>query len=84
MNDFIVNALNVTLYVTAVLVIIISCLVILCLLLYPIWYLLNKVMYPRVKASYLFLKYIRNRKEFEKWFKETEPDVHHSKVNKRV
>lgn len=52
-----------------------------CLLLYPIWFLVNNVLYQRTKASIYFISYIKNRKEFIKWHKENKPDVFTPKID---
>jgi hypothetical protein len=73
------SILDFTITVATWLVIVIGCLVTLCLLMYPVNFLLN-VIYNRTKASIYFISYIKNRKEFIKWRNETKPDVYTPKM----
>lgn len=57
-------------YVSGILILIIGALLMVSILLFPIWYLLNKVIYQRVQGSVYFLSYVMNRKEFAEWHKE--------------
>lgn len=82
LNNLIIEMFNVATYISSVLIIIIVYLVLISLLLYPTWYLLNSVLYKRTKASIYFISYVKNRKKFIKWHKETKPDVHAGIVRK--
>ncbi len=68
--------------IAAYLILIIGCLVTICLLLYPIWFLLNNVLYRRTKAAIYFGYYLNHRKSFIKWFEENKPNVYTPKIKK--
>lgn len=80
MNDFIINILSVSSYTSAVLIIILGCLLVISLLLYPIWYLANTVMYKHIKGVTYFVQFIRYKKHFINWFKDKRPDVYKPKL----
>ena len=80
MNDFVINILSVSSYISAVLIIILGSLVVISLLLYPIWYVFNTVLYKHIKGVTYFVQFIRYKKHFIKWFKETRPDVYKPKL----
>lgn len=82
MNGFIIRILDLSTYLSAMLIIFIGCLVTLCLLLYPVWYLLNTVLYKRAKGSLYFLTYYKRRKEFAKWYKDNKPNVYKPTIKK--
>lgn len=70
LNDFIVSLLNVSTYFSAVLIILIGCLVAFCLVAFPFWYILNTVIYKRIKGVTYFVQFIRYKKEFIEWHKQ--------------
>ncbi|MET3505438.1 hypothetical protein ABMB67_001527 [Halalkalibacter oceani] len=72
MTNFIINMLTYSTYLSAALIIFMGCLVTVCLLLYPVWFLFNKVIYRRTEASAYFISYIKNRKKFLEWKKDNE------------
>lgn len=74
------DMLNGTSYVSAIIIVAMGCLVILCLLLYPLYFILNNVLYKRTQASVYFIKYIKHRKEFTKWYKRNKPNVYKPKA----
>lgn len=76
MNHFVISLLDTFSYISAVLIIVLGCLVVVAGLLYPIWFLINNVLYKRTQASIYFMSYVKNRKKFIKWHKETDPDVY--------
>jgi len=80
LNDFVINVLSVSSYISAVLIIILGSLLVISLLLYPIWYIFNVWLYKRIKGVTYFVKFIRYKKQFIKWFKETRPDVYKPKI----
>lgn len=80
MNDFVINILSVSSYISAVLIIILGSLVVISLLLYPIWYVFNTVLYKRIKGVTYFVQFIRYKKQFIKWYKDTRPDVYKPKL----
>ncbi|MCL1700725.1 hypothetical protein [Lysinibacillus sp. Bpr_S20] len=80
MNDFVINVLSVSSYISAVLIIILGSLLVISLLLYPIWYLVNTVLYKRIKGVTYFVQFIRYKKQFIPWYKETRPDVYKPKL----
>lgn len=82
MNDFVVNILSVSTYISAILIILIGCLVVIALLLYPIWYLANTLLYKRIKGVAYFVQFIRYKKQFIPWYKENRPDVYKPKLKK--
>lgn len=84
MNDFMIEVLSAATYISAILIILIGCLVITTLLLYPLWYLLNKVMYKRTRGVVYFVQFIRYKKQFIKWYKEQQPNVHKGEVKNNL
>lgn len=80
MNDFVINILSVSTYISAVLIIVLGCLVVISLLLYPIWYVFNFWLYKRIKGVSYFVQFIRYKKQFIKWYKDTRPDVYKPKL----
>ncbi len=84
MNDFIIEVLSAATYISAVLIILIGSLVVITLLLYPLWYLLNKVIYKRTRGVVYFVQFVRFKKQFIRWFKETRPNVHKGEVKNNL
>lgn len=79
LNDFVISVLNSSTYITAILMIILAGLLCIALPLYLIWTVLNYI-YKRTKYLALLAMYIRHRKAFNKWYKETNPDVYTPKL----
>lgn len=69
-------------YISATLIITIGSLALVCLLLYPAWYLFNSVLYKRIQGSLYFVDYIRHRKKFIEWYKKHKRNVQKSQINK--
>lgn len=80
MNDFVINILSFSSYISAVLVIILGCLTLISLLLYPIWYVFNYWLYKHIRGVTYFVQFIRYKKQFIEWFKETRSDVYKPKL----
>jgi hypothetical protein len=82
-TDFILNVYQSASYITSALIIIIGSLVILALFLFPIWFLVNNVIYRRIKATSYVLSYLAYRKEFDKWYRSNRPDVYDGEVKNK-
>lgn len=80
MNDFVINVLSVSSYISAVLIIILGSLLVISLLLYPIWYVFNTVLYKRIKGVTYFVQFIRYKSIFIPWYKDTRPDIYKPKL----
>lgn len=80
MNDFMIEVLSVSTYIAALLIISIGCLAVIALLLYPLWYLMNTVLYKRTKGVIYFVQFVRYKKQFIPWYKENRPDVYKPKL----
>ncbi|WP_416149420.1 hypothetical protein ACM26V_00020 [Salipaludibacillus sp. HK11] len=81
MNDFIIYVLDSASYIAVLLIILIGSLTTLIVLLWPVWYLFN-FLYKRTEGVTYFVSFVRHRKKFIKWYKDTGPNFRLSSVRK--
>lgn len=78
----ITHILESTVSLATFLIIIIGCLVTICLLLYPIYFLIDNILYQRMKASVYFLSFLKHKKAFLKWEEERKPTIYKPNIKK--
>ena len=83
MTDFIVKLFHYGTYTSSILMLSIGVILTISLFMYPLWFLLNNVIYKRTKAAIYFISYVRHRKSFIKWYKESTPDVNSGEIKNK-
>jgi hypothetical protein len=76
------NIIDLGSYICGYSIVILGSLVTISIILYPIWFLLNNVLYRKTQASIYFAYYIAHRASFIEWYKENKPNVYTPKYKK--